>query len=102
MTDLLVEAIRAAVRAEIDAALPAHLEPLVVALRAAVPARGLSVAEYARQHSVSTCTVRRLVSDGSLPCQRLGRRIVIASDAVPTTTEADRIAALSDAARARG
>ena len=101
MTDLLLDAIRSAVRTELDAALAAHLDPLLVALRAATPpAQGLSVEEYARQHDVSTCTVRRLVADGSLPHTRLGRRIVIAAAAVPGTGEADRIARLAAAARA--
>jgi excisionase family DNA binding protein len=99
MTDLLVEAIRSAVRAEIDASLAAHLEPLVAALRAATPpARGLSPAEYAAQHGISVWTCRRLVADGSLPHSRLGKRICIPADAVPGTAEADRIGELAAAA----
>jgi excisionase family DNA binding protein len=101
VTDLLLDVIRAAVRAEIDAALDARLAPVAAALRAATPAaRGLSPEEWAHQRGVSVWTVRRRIADGSLAHTRIGRRIVIAADAVPTTAEADRIAALADAARA--
>jgi len=102
MTDVLLEVVRQAVRAELAAALDARLTPVLAALRAATPpARGLSVEEYARQRGVSACTVRRQIATGSLPHTRLGRRIVVAADAVPTTGEADRISALAARARAR-
>jgi excisionase family DNA binding protein len=97
VTDLLVEAIRAAVRAEMDAALDSRLSPLLAALKAAAPpARGLSPAEYAAQHSVSVWTVRRRIADGTLPHQRIGKRIVISADAVQSPenhTEIERMAA---------
>lgn len=100
MTDLLLDAIRAVLRTEIDAALDARLAPVVAALRAATPAaRGLSPEEWAHQRNVSVWTVRRRIKDGSLPHQRVGKRIVIAADAVTTTAAADRIAALAREAR---
>jgi hypothetical protein len=77
-----------------------ELGAVKASLRAANPARGLSPAEYAAQRGVSTCTIRRQVADESLPHTRIGRRIVIAADAVPTTTEDDRIAELAARARA--
>ena len=98
MTDLLLDAIRSAVRAELDAA----LVPVLAALRATttLPARGLSPAEWAERAGVSVFTARRRIADGSLAHTRIGRRIVIAADAVPTTAEDDRIAKLAARARA--
>ena len=77
-----------------------HVAELAASVRAATPARGLSVAEYASQRGVSACTVRRLVSENRLPHTRLGRRICIAADAVPGTAEADKIGELAMRARA--
>jgi len=96
MTDLILDAIRAAVRAELDAALDSRLSPLLAALKAAAPpARGLSPAEYAHQRGVSVWTVRRRIADGTLPHQRIGKRIVISADAVQSpedTTGIERMA----------
>ena len=97
MTDIMLDAVRSAVRAELDAA----LAPVLAALKAAAPpARGLSVEEYAELRGVSVWTVRRLCAETRLPHQRLGRRIVIPADAVPTTTDDDRITRLAARARA--
>jgi hypothetical protein len=82
MTDLLLDAIRAAVRTELSDALDARLGSLTEALRAATPARGLSPADFAAQSGLSTCTVRRRIKDGSLPHRRIGGRIVIPADAL--------------------
>jgi len=97
VTDLLLDAIRSAVRTELDAT----LAPVLAALKAAgPPARGLSVDEYATQHGVSPWTVRRRVADRTLPHQRIGRRIIIPADAMPTTAGDDRIDELAARARA--
>ena len=77
-----------------------HVAELAASVRAATPARGLSVAEYAERAGVSVCTVRRLCADNSLPHKRLGKRIVIPADAVPGTAERDRIGELAMRARA--
>jgi hypothetical protein len=101
VTDLLLDAIRSAVRAELDAALAAHLEPVLAALKAATPpAQGLSVEKWSLKHDVSSWTTRRRIADGSLPHTRIGRRIVIAADATPGTAGDDRIAVLAARARA--
>jgi hypothetical protein len=82
MTDLLMDAIRAAVRTELATVLDARLGPLAKAMKAATPVRGLSPADFAAQSSLSTCTVRRRIKDGSLPHKRIGSRIVIPADAL--------------------
>lgn len=98
MTDLLVEAIRSAVRAE----LAAQLAPLVDALRAAVPPRLLSIAEAAIEARVSACTMRRWEASGEVRGVRRGGRVLIdASSLAPAGAQmqsgAPAVAAPSEA-----
>lgn len=81
MTDLLLDAIRSAVRDE----LRAQLGPLAEALKAAVPVRGYSPAEFAKLKGLSTATVYRRLADASLKHRKLGNRVVIPADALDPT-----------------
>ena len=101
MTDLLMTAIREAVRTELAAALPEMVEGVVKAVAAAQSTEKLSVTEWARRNSVSTCTARRKVRDGSLPSVRVGRRVLIPADALPARG-AKEIGRLADQAREAG
>jgi hypothetical protein len=87
MTDLLLEAIRSAVRAE----LAVQLAPLVETLRASQPPRLLSIAEAAAEARVSACTMRRWEAAREVRSVRRGSRVLIdmsslqpESDGVPT------------------
>ncbi|MBN2574927.1 MAG: helix-turn-helix domain-containing protein [Deltaproteobacteria bacterium] len=62
-----------AVRAEGDRIVAA----VVAALRAARPARLVSVADAAAELGISACSVRRHVADGSLPSRRIGGRVLV-------------------------
>jgi hypothetical protein len=82
-------------------AVRSDLAAVKVSLRAAVSARGLSPAEYATQHSVSVWTVRRRIADGTLPHQRIGKRIVISADAVQSPENHSEIERMAAEARGR-
>jgi excisionase family DNA binding protein len=78
------EAIRLAVAAALAQELPKHIGPLlaeVQALRATAAPQMLSIAQAAQRLGVSICSVRRRVADGSIPAQRVGRRLVVPADA---------------------
>ncbi|MGD0836929.1 MAG: hypothetical protein ABSB49_09840 [Polyangia bacterium] len=94
MTDALLDLLRQALRTEIDAALDARLAPLEQAVRAATPARLLTVAQLTAEGYGSDSTIRRRIKDGTLPVIRVGRSIrVNVSGLRPITHEAVSAAA---------
>lgn len=96
MTDLLVQAFRAALRAELETALEARLGPIERALLAAQPAKLESVAAYSKRKGISECTTHRRIKDGTLQVERIGRRVLIIDR--PARTD-EKIAAMAREAR---
>jgi hypothetical protein len=94
MTDLFVEAIRAAVRTEIDAALDVRLGPIVKVLKAAQSPRLASVDDTAKFTGKSPCTIRRWEKAGVIKSVRRGGSVLIDLDSLKPV-DADQIAELA-------
>jgi hypothetical protein len=94
VTDLLLEAIRSAVRDE----LRAQLAPIVELVKGAVAVRGYSPAEFAKLKGISIATCYRRIADGTLAHRKIGGRVVIPGDALDPPTD-DAIAAHAREAR---
>lgn len=87
----LDESLRAAVADEVAPLVQqvAALTAQVAALRAPAPADELlSVAQAARRAGLSTCTVRRRIHDGSIPCTRVGHSVRVPASALRPTDSA--------------
>jgi excisionase family DNA binding protein len=97
----LEESIRTAVEAAVHAEGDRILARVEELLAQRMPARGLSVDEFAAARGVSACTVRRGVVAGTIPHQRIGRRIVIPADAVQAAPDDVAVARLAAGARGR-
>jgi excisionase family DNA binding protein len=98
MTDVLIDIVTQAVRAEI-----AQSEARIVAQVGAMLAErnqseGLSPAAFAKRKGVSACTVYRKLRSGEIAHTRIGSRIVIPADACTPRTS-DEIAQLVRQAR---
>lgn len=80
MIALDTRALVAAVIAEVrrDPSLAAELR---AALGEAPPAGLITIAEYARQRSISPSTVRAAIRDGRLPAVHIGRAVRLRADA---------------------
>ena len=93
MTDLLIAAIREAVRAEM-ADHVARLESRLDALAAGQAPRLLTIAAAAEAAHVSTCTMRRWEREQVVRSVRRGRRVLIDADSLRPTdaAEVDRLA----------
>jgi excisionase family DNA binding protein len=95
MTDILVEAIRTAVRTELAGVETRILE----AVRAERETdETLSPAEFAERAGISLCSTYRHLRAGTLPSRRVGRRIMIPASALRPITD-DQIAVLAAKAR---
>ena len=96
LDDALAAAVSRAV-APLAADLSAVLAELAE-MRRTQPARLVSVADAAREMGISECSVRRHIADGSLPCRRVGARVLVdMTAALPAT--ADKISAMAREAR---
>jgi excisionase family DNA binding protein len=96
MVDILVEAIRAAVRAELTTA----LAPLVEAVRAATPPRFGTLDEAARITHCHRLTILRQYHSGKIRGRRVGRKVLIDLDSLRPKTS-DEIAVLAQESRRR-
>ncbi|MBN2573566.1 MAG: hypothetical protein JXP73_03300 [Deltaproteobacteria bacterium] len=80
MTDLILDAIREAVRDEI-VLMRAELSALRAEI-ATTSARGLSPRDFAKASGLSLATVYRRLKDATLPYRRLGGRIIVSASAL--------------------
>jgi hypothetical protein len=97
---MIDEAIRGFIEIAIHAEGNRIIDAVTAAIRQAQPARLLSVADAAAELGISQCSVRRHVTDGTLPSRRVGARVLVdlsqpASEGV-STMQSD---SLSGAAR---
>lgn len=86
----------------VDAALRAMIAEIVrdeLARQLAAPAEHLTVAEYARRHSISQGTVRSAIREGVLPATKIGRAIRIPASAEIGRPVTSRVADATTRAR---
>lgn len=85
------ETIAAAVQAQVSPVLVElrRMTAEIEALRRALPAQLVTMAEAAKRLGVSLATVRRRVKDGTLPVQRIGRAPRIDLAALGSTAAGD-------------
>ena len=83
-----------ALRAEV-----VSLRAEVAALRGALPPALLSPEQAAQHLGLSCSTIRRRIKDGSLPCRRVGRRILVDLGALRPAPEAEVVRLAHEARR---